>query len=430
MQDYLAIVLRTKFTLFYRFGEVTIPQGEFLSFSTEATKSEIDEKVLDMLKKITLVEYDTEVLILHLNSEHLKGKESSLKFKLSNLEAIYPLTEHARASISESIDSRIVLSQPIFETVWNSYEDWRLKQLHSKGAEILCRLCKLELSAEDYLNKIGLDALYEGLMSRGEQRKLKPGNCWAHLIAYDRHGYFPKETLGYFYDAGEAYAYSAGKETFEGSKLYHFLEGLSSSLRFNDILEQLTTSEQTQSYICKTSSENGLKWYEIAPLFFQLREDFTKVGREMSKSLLMVHTERLKKEFPDSFPFVVALLGLFLGYHNLYDIYYDSLGLRFYNDQPSNLTDVMKGSSSETELSQIAPPKKGYEAIIDMIKKNKKIGIKSIKKYCTKEGICFEECQEWLEKDEQISLENQSYVFYSSSLVKNQSNIYDLFPNG
>jgi hypothetical protein len=62
-----------------------------------------------------------------------------------------------------------------------------------------------------------------------------------YLIAYDRYDAFPNSTLGYFYDAGQVFAYSKGLSTFEGSGIHQFLEKLNSKnienykiLRFRD----------------------------------------------------------------------------------------------------------------------------------------------------------------------------------------------------
>ena len=58
--------------------------------------------------------------------------------------------------------------------------------------------------------------------------KIQNGNYWEYLIAYERFDYFPKSTLGYFYDAGQVFAFSKGRSTFEGSEIHNFLEKLNS----------------------------------------------------------------------------------------------------------------------------------------------------------------------------------------------------------
>src|SRR5690606_5200114 len=45
-----------------------------------------------------------------------------------------------------------------------------------------------------------------------------------HLLMYDRYNPFPNTDLGYFYDAGEAFAHSSGVSTFKESGFHTFLE--------------------------------------------------------------------------------------------------------------------------------------------------------------------------------------------------------------
>lgn len=409
MQNYLAVALRAKFTLFYKFGEVVIPRSECLRFECEINQG-IMSRLLETLKRGTLIEYASEIVVLHLVSDTL-SEDEQLKFRISELQAIYPLTKQARVSMGQAIDVRIALAEPIFEEVWESYEDWKLIQLHRKGSEMLWHLCKMEGSVDSCLEQIGLEALAEGLAFRKKRKSgAGGGNYWTHLIAYDWYEYFPKEPIGYFYDAGEAFAHSLGKDSFVGSQLYGVLRGLSHQLTISKIVEELTSSEQAQSYIHKTS-EGGIRLYEIAPLFFQLRDNLKDVHGDVSKSYLSTSIEELKKKFPESFSYVVALLGFFFGNNALYDSYYDSLDLLFYR-KPVEGGGVNAQASLSQECSVVDEVDSClYEGLINKIKEKGKMGRNAIKKEVGSNN--FDRYKKQLEQDKRIYKKKQSYVYGS-----------------
>ncbi len=81
--------------------------------------------------------------------------------------------------------------------------------------------------------------------------KIQTGNYWEYLIAYDRFDYFPNSILGYFYDAGQVFAFSTERSTFEGSGLHTFLEKLNfenPTTKLSEIIKYLETEEQLKNY--------------------------------------------------------------------------------------------------------------------------------------------------------------------------------------
>lgn len=412
MQNYLAVALRAKFTLFYKFGEVVIPRSECLRFEREINQG-IMSQLLETLKRGTLIEYASEIVVLHLVSDTLSENEQ-LKFRISELQAIYPITEQARVSMSQVIDDRIALAEPVFEEIWEEYENWKLMQLHRKGSEMLWHLCKMEGSVDSCLEQIGLKALDEGLALREQRKSGTGGNYWTHLIAYDRYEYFPKEPIGYFYDAGEAFAHSVGKNSFIGSQLHRFLESLPRQLTISEILERIIYSDQAERYISKTS-EGGIKWYEIAPLFLQLRDNLKDVHGNVSKSYLSTRIEELKEKFPNSFSYVVALLGFFFGNNALYDSYYDSLDLLFYRKQVEGGAVNAQASLSQECSAGDEVDSSLYEDLINKIKQKGTMSIRAINQALAKHSN-LELYKKQLEQDRRIHKKKQSYVYRSGGI--------------
>lgn len=333
MPQFLSILLREQFTFFYRAGYTFIPVPTLISLESEIDDN-VKETVVEKFRTVTPFFYDQEYLILHLEKE-LNNENEFVQFEIQDIVAIYPLSKQAKASIESRIDQRIRLEKPIFETVLPAIEaDIEIKEVE-KAISALWEICKIESQLEKYVASIGLANIFNGLAFRKngtKSNKIQNGNYWEHLIAYDRYDAFPNSTLGYFYDAGQVFAYSKGLPTFEGSGIHQFLEKLNSAnptAKLPDIIKYLETEEQLKGYVSQTTTRN-IKQYIVAPLYLMLRDEIRK-SDDIAQTKLFKNLDYLKK-FDDSFNYAVILLGAFFGFRKFYDNYYEALNLRFYKD--------------------------------------------------------------------------------------------------
>ncbi|PKQ64712.1 hypothetical protein [Raineya orbicola] len=347
MKQFLSIILRNQFNLFYRFGYTFIPKSQLVEFDGNINKK-IQESIIKQFQTVTPFEYEEEYLILHLENE-TSNETDFIQLEIQNIVAIYPLSQQAKASIESKIDQRIRLEKPIFETLLPSIE----KEIENKDVEkaisALWKICKIENPVENYIANIGLKNIFTGLEYRKHATKaseIKNGNYWEYLIAYDRFDYFPNSTLGYFYDAGQVFAYSKGLQTFEGSGIHKFLEKLNSAnptVKLLDIIKYLETKEQLKGYVSQTTT-GEIKQYVIAPLYLMLRDEIRK-SDDISQTKLIKNLDYLKG-FGDSFYYSVILLGAFFGFRKFYDNYYDVLNLRFYKSYKAQQKEI------DTEVNQ------------------------------------------------------------------------------
>ncbi|MDH8702033.1 hypothetical protein M2138_001387 [Dysgonomonadaceae bacterium PH5-43] len=331
MTNCLSIVLRNQFNLFYRFGCAFIPKCTLIYFDGNITEK-VENQIIEQFETTTPFEYDEEYLILHLEINN--SQEANIEVGINDIVKIYPLSKQAKKSIESKIDPRIRLENPIFESLLSKIEVGIQNREVNNAIQSLWTICKIEKPLEDYLLKLGFENIIKGLEHRKNGTKadeIQNGNYWEYLIAYDRHEYFSKSMLGYFYDAGLIFAHSKGQPTFEGSKVYGFLEQLNmkdpqiESLRIIDLLEK---SEDSKGYISQNTKDN-IKQYIIAPLYLKLKDEIRN-SEDITQTNLIKKFEILKKEFGDSFLYSIILLGAFFGFRKFYDLYYDSLNLRFY----------------------------------------------------------------------------------------------------
>lgn len=333
MKQYLSIVLRNQFNLFYRFGYTFIPKAQLLEFDDEIN-DETKENIIKQFKTVTPFEYDEEYLILHLEKA-VNNESDFVQFEINNVVAVYPLSQQAKISIESKIDQRIRLEKPIFETVLPAIETEIENKEVEKAISALWTICKIESPLEKYITTLGLENILNGLEYRKhgtKANKIQNGNYWEYLIAYDRFDYFPNSTLGYFYDSGQVFAFSKGLPTFEGSGIHKFLEKLNSTnptAKLPDIIKYLETEEQLKSYVSQTTTTD-IKQYIVAPLYLMLRDEIRK-SDDIAQTKLFKNLDYLKK-FDDSFSYAIILLGAFFGFRKFYDNYYEALNLRFYKD--------------------------------------------------------------------------------------------------
>lgn len=356
MKQFLSIILRNQFNLYYRFGYTFIPKSHLVKFEG-GINNEIKKRIAMLFSTISPFEYDEEYLILHLEKE-INNNNDIVQFEIQDLVKIYPLSQQAKVSIESKIDSRIKLENPIFESLIHKIESKIEEKDIQKSISAIWTICKIEKPLDKYLYKIGMKNISKGLEHRKKgtkSEKIHKGSYWEYLIAYERYEYFPNSTLGYFYDSGQVFAFSIGQPTFEGSILHSFLEDLNSKnpeVKLLDIIKYLETEEKLKSYTTKTT-KRGIKQYIIAPLFLMLRDEIRK-SESIEQTKLVKNLDYLKK-FKDSFNYAVLLLGAFFGFRKFYDIYYEALNLRFFKSykplKEENSNEVKKVLiSTQTEL--------------------------------------------------------------------------------
>lgn len=350
MKQFLSIVLRNQFNLFYRSGYTFIPKSQLVEFDGNIN-DETKENIIKQFSTVTPFEYDEEYLILHLEIA-ISSENEFVQFEIQDIIAVYPLSQQAKMSIESKIDQRIRLEKPIFETVLPAIETEIENKEVEKAISALWTICKIESLLEKYLSNIGTENIFKGLERRKngtKANKIQGGNYWEYLIAYDRFDYFPNSTLGYFYDAGQVFAFSKGLPTFEGSGIHNFLEKLNSAnptAKLPDIIKFLETEEQLKGYVSQTTT-GDIKQYIVAPLYLMLRDEIRK-SDDIAQTKLFKNLDYLKK-FEDSFNYAVILLGAFFGFRKFYDNYYETLNLRFYK----GFKVYQKETATEEHLEQV-----------------------------------------------------------------------------
>ena len=164
MKQFLSIVLRNQFNLFYRFGYTFIPKSQLVEFDGNIN-NETQESIIKQFKSVTPFEYDEEYLILHFEKE-ITVETDFIQFDIQDIVLVYPLSQQAKASIESKIDQRIRLEKPIFETLLPLIETEIEKKEVEKAISALWKICKIESPLETYISNIRLENIFNGLEFR------------------------------------------------------------------------------------------------------------------------------------------------------------------------------------------------------------------------------------------------------------------------
>lgn len=347
MTHFLSIVLREQFTFFYRSGYTFIPRQGLIEFDgTVSDKTK--EEVVSQFTTVTPFYFDEEYLILHL--EKSICDDIFIQFETQDIVEVYPLSQQAKVSIESKIDQRIKLERPIFETVLSEIESKIEKKDVEKAISALWKICEIDSPLGEFMSNIGIENIFKGLEHRKKgtkANKIQNGNYWEYLIAYDRFDYFPNTTLGYFYDAGQVFAFSKGLQTFEGSRAHKFLEKLNSknsTVKFPDIITHLETEKTLQSYVSQTTA-GDIKQYIVAPLYLMLRNEIRN-SEDITQTKLFRYLDNFKK-IGESFYYAIILLAAFFGFRKFYDLYYEALNLRFYKNYKLPMSEIKAEENQE-----------------------------------------------------------------------------------
>ena len=354
MINYLAPIFRTQFNLYYRYGYTLIPTSQVIKFDGNIN-DETRKKLVDLFTLISPFEYDEEYVILHLEAEE-SDNLGNILFEIQNLVSVFPLSKQSKISIESKIDERIRLEQPIFESLLSEIENNIQKVEIRKAIDALWLICNLEGSKEELISEIGFENIFQGMEFRKlgiKASKIKDANYWSFLLAYDRFDYFPNSILGYFYDAGQVFAFSKNHPTFEGSGLYNLLNTLNSTnpnIKLKDTIAILDSEVSVTGYTSQTTLKE-IKQYIVSPIFLMLKDELRN-SEDVSKSKLVIHSDYLL-EFGNNFKAAVVLLGAFFGYKKFYDTYYDKLNLRFYKTHDKSIKQIKSDGKIKNEVKEI-----------------------------------------------------------------------------
>lgn len=311
------ILSKQEFTSLYRFGKIP------LNARCLVTVDEIErtaELVFQTFLKLPYFQGDEEYLLTLISLS--EDREDFIR--MSSLLKIYPLTKAAKISYEMKFNPDLIFSEIPFSELFDRLNLYFEKEERLLAVDILPEILLIGVEYE----KINLNNEIELFIDLKEAGKFSSDisvDYITHLLMYDRYNPFPNTDLGYFYDAGEAFAHSSGVSTFKGSGFYTFLENNKEALRnvkLSKIISIIEKEENLRGFKEKTTL-NGLKQYIAAVLFFKFKNEIVNNAKLSKTDIPKICASLItNKKHNDELILAVSLLAAYFGYKTFYDDYY------------------------------------------------------------------------------------------------------------
>ena len=348
--NYLYIISKQEFTSLYRFGQIPF-RLDLIIDCNNLSKSEIDNKLLNNFNSLAYFVGDEEYLMISLK-EYSNGNN---KISIENVSEIIPMTKAAKSSLEMKFDNKLIFSEPRYEEVVHKFEQQIDIEERFSGAKAFCKLSKIN---EPFKKLIDDEVIINSYLFRLNGINLANNTAYyTQLLAYERYEFFPNNDLGFFYDAGEAFAHFKGLPTFVGSNFYNFLQINKeeySNKSFIEIADYISNAEEIKAFR-ENLTNNKIKEYIVAALFQKfktdLRERDTIIASETGKTILSIKKD--KKYFPE-LHYAIYLTGAFFGYKKFYDDFYSKIELDIFKMEIKiSSKSIKKIEHSVTEIENI-----------------------------------------------------------------------------
>lgn len=391
MKDYLILLPKSSFTDLFKYGYLYTDSQRWILFDGDtislSNNIEVRDKVFDCANAF---DYTFTYLIVHFKAQSTMDG----RIDIGNVQNLFPLDNDGKREIELSLDQRIRINEPI----WSSFtHELQIKFLYDdaeKGASNIWEILKLEtpiseaqeIFSNENLKEIVREVFYD-LRPKGELP------FWVYLMRYERHGFFPKTTKGYFYDLINVYInkiqyQELPAEAIETTSIYTFLNELPMDLHLEELLDILSEEQLGRNFLDKVNEIAGLKTYGVivAILFLDLRNKFAKgfyLDEDSEK-----YISHSVSTYPRETQYALYLLGLYLGNSHTFECLYDTLPLPIFKPSSAEKIDLIQhGEVENTHASFPCPVQKEDEIsnpqIFSPIEEGERLGVTEIKRVDT-----------------------------------------------
>lgn len=375
MAKYLALIRRADFTDLFKYGSILLNRLTVVDYDSPTEVSKEDGILYRLFENANLFESSFTYVIVEFESPIFDFEKPVLN--IEDVQNIYPLDMEAKRELETSFDEHIKISNPRWAQAYSIIQRIRTKKDSLKGANNICRLFNIEedtqyipsIITEDILDEV-VNELYRNARPQGEL------SIWVYLLRYERHAFYPQETVGFFMDTVHVvcnYLRQAEvDETFvHNTAIVQTLEKLPRDAKMLDIFNYLLISDDAKNFISKVDEiESRVDFFKIAVIYLFLRGKYQDGLRYDSK---MVSQFLSNEKTRDCFIFASYLLGLVLGHDKTYEALYENLPLKIYKSQ-EEMAAIRKQRDYERRLAALEMKRMEDEQQMQRFEKSKKSG--------------------------------------------------------
>lgn len=354
MANYLALIRKADFVDLYKYGSIHINKDMTRQFSCKVEELPNRKPIFDDLSYFANA-FDSTFTYLFIHYENNLGRVNDIN--IADVRGLYPLDKEAKTELSLSLDPRIKINEPLWPDAVFNLQKRQTVQDCKNGASNIWKIYNLSDSIDDMNNVINdsvigevVNELYENRRPNGELP------IWVYLMRYERHAFYPDNTIGAFMDTVNAiFNFSQKREVdsaeIESTLIMQFFQhcnDYNANMSFNEVIQRLYAQDDSRitNFINLTRSiVSDFDLIKVATLFFIYRNRYKE---EFKYENGWNQSKTIGKEFS----IACYMLGCVMGHEHTYDCLYEYLPLAIFK---------VKGTKAIVEEPVVKEPIKEQE---------------------------------------------------------------------
>lgn len=380
MNNYLAILRRADFIDLYKFGFFYLNKELIVQFDCDIKELSSKYEIFDVLfSKMNSFESSFAYLIIHY------AKDTSDDFSSVNIaevKHIYPFDLEAKKEFENSFDDHIRIDMPLWDDAVSLVKKRQQYNSSMQGAKNVFKIfgltgiekCKTIVN-DDTVEEM-LSEVYDNIRPQGDK------SIWVYLMRYERHSFYPKESIGYYMDIVHIVCnYMAKQEVedyqVEETAIFRILNSyVGQNLKSDKINYLLGQDERAKAFLERIAQfAPEADFISTAVSYLKMRDLFQDSFYYNKKFI-----EDCKSAFGESFTLASYMIGLALEHNKTYSCLYEDLPLAIYKTKEEmaaiELRKQRDRERAEMEMRQIEEEKEKERQLEIERRKSKKKGKK------------------------------------------------------
>lgn len=332
--NYLILIRRADFIDLYKYGFLNVNKDRIVPFECAIHELGANSEIFDLVFS-EANSFDSSFAYLILHYEKDDSSKNSASISIEEVKHIFPLDREAKKEFESSFDEHIRIDDPIWNDAVSLIQKRQIFESAMQGVRNVFNIFRLDglqqcksIVDDDSVEEM-LSDVYDNIRPSGEK------SLWIYLMMYERHSFYPKDTLGYYMDVVHVICnYMAKCEVedyqVENTDIYKILDSLIGlNLKSNEINDRLTQDERATGFLQKIQEfVPEVDFISVAINYLVMRDRFSEEFTYDQKFV-----ESCKYSFGQSFTLAAYMLGIALTHDKTYSCLYESLPLPIYKSQ-------------------------------------------------------------------------------------------------
>lgn len=362
MNNYLAILRRADFIDLYKYGFFYLNKNLIVQFDCELKELRSRYDIYDALfSKMNSFESSFAYLIIQYAKE---DEEDFSSVNIGEVKHIYPFDMEAKKEFENSFDEHIRIDMPLWNDAVSLIKKKQQFNSSMQGAKNVFKIfdladiekCKNVIS-DDIVEEM-LSDVYDNIRPQGDK------SIWEYLMRYERHSFYPKESIGYYMDIVHIVCNYMAKQEIddyqvEETAIFRILNSyVGQNLKSDKINYLLKQDERAKAFLDRIAEfAPEIDFISTAISYLKMRDMFQDSFYYDKKFI-----DACKVTFGESFTLASYMIGLALEHNNTYSCLYETLPLTIYKTREEmaeiELRKQQEKEKAEREMRRIEEEKK------------------------------------------------------------------------